>query len=71
MIAKRIRAGRAETGMLAQVQWLADNAGTLSDALAAALPGAARSLLQRAAAPVYVPDVPGMLRTIYSAHEHY
>jgi Ser/Thr protein kinase RdoA (MazF antagonist) len=37
MIAKRIRAGRAETGMLAQVQWLADNAGALSDALAAAL----------------------------------
>jgi Ser/Thr protein kinase RdoA (MazF antagonist) len=34
MIAKRIRAGRAETGMLAQVQWLAAN----GDALVVALP---------------------------------
>jgi Ser/Thr protein kinase RdoA (MazF antagonist) len=37
MIAKRIRAGRAETGMLAQVQWLAANAAAVGDALAAAV----------------------------------
>ena len=37
MIAKRVRAGRAETGMLAQVQWLTANAGDISDALAAAV----------------------------------
>jgi len=34
MIAKRVRAGRNETGMLAQVRWLSANA----DALAAAVP---------------------------------
>jgi Ser/Thr protein kinase RdoA (MazF antagonist) len=34
MIAKRIRSGRPETGMLAQVQWLAANAGPIGDALA-------------------------------------
>jgi Ser/Thr protein kinase RdoA (MazF antagonist) len=38
MIAKRVRAGRADTGMLAQVQWLSANAGAIDDALAAALP---------------------------------
>ena len=38
MIAKRVRAGRNETGMLAQVQWLTANASTLADALAAAVP---------------------------------
>jgi hypothetical protein len=38
MIAKRIKAGRAETGMLAQVQWLAANGDAISDALVAALP---------------------------------
>ena len=37
MIAKRIRAGRAETGMLAQVQWLAANGGAISDEFLAAL----------------------------------
>jgi Ser/Thr protein kinase RdoA (MazF antagonist) len=37
MIAKRIRAGRAETGMLAQVEWLDTNAATVADELAAAL----------------------------------
>ncbi len=37
MIAKRIRAGRAETGMLAQVQWLTANAAAVGDALAAAV----------------------------------
>jgi Ser/Thr protein kinase RdoA (MazF antagonist) len=37
MIAKRIRAGRAETGMLAQVQWLAANTGALTDGVLAAL----------------------------------
>jgi len=37
MIAKRIRAGRAETGMLAQVQWLTANAGDISDVLTAAV----------------------------------
>jgi hypothetical protein len=35
MIAKRVRAGRAETGMLAQVQWTSANA--IGDALAAAV----------------------------------
>jgi Ser/Thr protein kinase RdoA (MazF antagonist) len=38
MIAKRIRAGRAETGMLAQVQWLTANSGLIGDALAAVVP---------------------------------
>jgi len=38
MIAKRIRAGRAETGMLAHVQWLAANGDAISDALVADLP---------------------------------
>jgi len=38
MIAKRIRAGRAETGMLPQVQWLSANASAIGDALAAAIP---------------------------------
>jgi Ser/Thr protein kinase RdoA (MazF antagonist) len=37
MIAKRIRAGRNETGMLAQVQWLGANARALSDAAAGAV----------------------------------
>jgi Ser/Thr protein kinase RdoA (MazF antagonist) len=37
MIAKRVRAGRAETGMLAQVQWLAANEDDISDALTAAV----------------------------------
>jgi hypothetical protein len=37
MIAKRVRAGHAETGMLAQVRWLSDNAGTISNALAAVI----------------------------------
>ncbi len=37
MIAKRVRAGRAETGMLAQVQWLSANATAVGDAVAAAL----------------------------------
>jgi Ser/Thr protein kinase RdoA (MazF antagonist) len=37
MIAKRIRAGRAETGMLAQVQWLSANAAAVGDAFAAAI----------------------------------
>lgn len=37
MIAKRVRAGRAETGMLAQVQWLSTNAKAVGDAVAAAL----------------------------------
>jgi Ser/Thr protein kinase RdoA (MazF antagonist) len=37
MIAKRIRAGRAETGMLAQVQWLTANAAAVGDALAASV----------------------------------
>jgi hypothetical protein len=36
MIAKRVRAGRAETGMLAQVQWLTANEDDISDALTAA-----------------------------------
>jgi Ser/Thr protein kinase RdoA (MazF antagonist) len=34
MIAKRVRAGRAETGMLAQARWLNRNASTIGDALA-------------------------------------
>ena len=38
MIAKRVRAGRNETGMLAQVQWLSTNASAVADALAAAVP---------------------------------
>jgi Ser/Thr protein kinase RdoA (MazF antagonist) len=38
MIAKRLRAGRNETGMLAEVQWLSANAGPVADAFAAALP---------------------------------
>ena len=38
MIAKRVRAGRNETGMLAQVQWLGANASAVADALAAAVP---------------------------------
>jgi hypothetical protein len=37
MIAKRVRAGRAETGMLAQVQWLTANEDDISDALTAAV----------------------------------
>jgi Ser/Thr protein kinase RdoA (MazF antagonist) len=37
MIAKRVRAGRNETGMLAQVQWLTANARLVGDAVAAAL----------------------------------
>jgi Ser/Thr protein kinase RdoA (MazF antagonist) len=37
MIAKRVRAGRAETGMLAEVQWLSANAAATGDALAAAI----------------------------------
>jgi hypothetical protein len=36
MIAKRVRAGRPETGMLAEVQWLGMNAAAVGDALAAA-----------------------------------
>ena len=38
MIAKRIRAGRAETGMLDQVEWVSANAAAVGDALAAAVP---------------------------------
>jgi len=38
MIAKRVRAGRNETGMLAQAQWLSANAAAVADALAAAVP---------------------------------
>ena len=38
MIAKRVRAGRDDTGMLAQVQWLSANAVAVADALAAAVP---------------------------------
>lgn len=38
MIAKRVRAGRNDTGMLAQVPWLTANAGEVGDALVAALP---------------------------------
>lgn len=37
MIAKRVRAGRAEAGMLAEVQWLSANAAATGDALAAAV----------------------------------
>jgi hypothetical protein len=37
MIAKRIRAGRPETGMLAQVRWLSANAGALADTCAHSL----------------------------------
>jgi Ser/Thr protein kinase RdoA (MazF antagonist) len=37
MIAKRVRAGRNETGMLAQVQWLTANAHAIGDAVAAVL----------------------------------
>ncbi len=36
MIAKRVRAGRAETGTLAQVRWLAANRGAISDEFLAA-----------------------------------
>jgi hypothetical protein len=38
MIAKRVRAGRNDTAMLAQVQWLSANAGAVADTLAAAVP---------------------------------
>jgi hypothetical protein len=38
MIAKRFRAGRNDTAMLAQVLWLTANAGEVADALVAALP---------------------------------
>jgi Ser/Thr protein kinase RdoA (MazF antagonist) len=38
MIAKRVRAGSDDTGMLAQVLWLTANAGEVGDALVAALP---------------------------------
>jgi hypothetical protein len=37
MIAKRIRAGRAETGMLAEVQWLGANTAAVGSALTAAV----------------------------------
>jgi Ser/Thr protein kinase RdoA (MazF antagonist) len=37
MIAKRVRAGQNETGMLAQVQWLSANADAVADMLATAL----------------------------------
>ena len=37
MIAKRVRAGRNETGMLALVQWLSANASEVADAFAAAV----------------------------------
>jgi homoserine kinase type II len=37
IIAKRVRAGRAETGMLAQVQWLSAHGVALGDALATAV----------------------------------
>jgi Ser/Thr protein kinase RdoA (MazF antagonist) len=37
MIAKRVRAGRAETGMVAEVQWLSAHGAALGDALAAAV----------------------------------
>ncbi len=36
MIAKRIRAGRPETGMLAQTQWVTAHASTITDAITAA-----------------------------------
>jgi hypothetical protein len=38
MIAKRVRAGRAETGMLPEVQFVSANAPFIADALAAAPP---------------------------------
>jgi hypothetical protein len=38
MIARRVRAGRPEIGMLDQVQWLSANAMAIGDALEAALP---------------------------------
>lgn len=38
MLAKRIRAGRAETGMLPEVRWLAANGARISDDLVASLP---------------------------------
>jgi Ser/Thr protein kinase RdoA (MazF antagonist) len=38
MIAKRVRAGSDDTGMLAQVLWLTANAAEVGDALVAALP---------------------------------
>ena len=37
MVAKRVRAGRNETGMLAQVRWLSANASAVADAFAAAV----------------------------------
>lgn len=37
MIAKRVRAGRHETGMLGEVQWLSAHAGIIGDALASAV----------------------------------
>jgi hypothetical protein len=37
MIAKRVLAGRAETGMLAQVLWLSTHKGPVCDALTAAV----------------------------------
>lgn len=37
MIAKRVRAGRAEAGMLAEVQWLSAHGAAVGDALAAAV----------------------------------
>ena len=38
MIAKRVRAGRNDTSMLAQVQWLTANTDAVADTIAAALP---------------------------------
>jgi len=38
MIAKRVRAGRPDIAMLAQVQWLSANAPVIGDVLTAALP---------------------------------
>jgi hypothetical protein len=38
MIAKRVRADRAGTRMLAEVQWLTAHAAAVGDALAAAVP---------------------------------
>lgn len=37
VIARRVRAGRPETGMLAEVQWISANDHALGDALVAAL----------------------------------
>jgi len=37
MIAKRVRAGRPETGMLAQVQWLSAHRGAIADVVQAAV----------------------------------